>query len=183
MAEACVSDGVESKPIQEQTLLVLPSIYPRPSHGLWAVPAHPHHPAVPARSPASASSAPTPQWFHSVKSRCPTVAYRPLQPNLCTPFASLLSHALSCLTGLLAVSGTRQAPTPGPLYFLSTLPSTRYTGPGYSVGHSLISIRHLLKGCLITDTFPSHLTLNDNCSLSPAFLPVSHSALLHSTFQ
>lgn len=121
--------GRKHKPAQEQTPLVLPSACPEPSPGPWVALAHSQHLAAPP-GPAPNPSAQTSQWFHSVKSKCHTVAHRPSQPGLLSCPNPSPSPTLSCLTRLLAIPGTCQPPAPGPLYFPSPLPGTRYTGPG-----------------------------------------------------
>lgn len=113
---------------------------------------------------------------------CPDSPEVPLsekQVALCGPEAlsllhllsPLLSHTLPCLTGPLAVPGTCQVPTSGPLHIPRPLCGTRDTGLGYPVGYSLTSIRPLLKGHLITRPLPSH-----SAPSTPAPVPDSASS-------
>lgn len=168
--------GWKSKPIRGGgkpcwSYLNLPRTQP------WAVGSScsPSCPRCPLPVPSTSLLCPGPPMFPLSEKQMSTAAHRPLQPHplcLLSPLPSLLPPS-----GLphwpSAVSGTSQAPTLGPLHFWGPLPGTRCTGPGHSGGCPLVST---------TDTFPGHLTLRDNCSLSPAFLPVSLSAPCHSTF-
>lgn len=116
--------------------------------------------------PSTSSSAQTPRGSTQRKAGVPHGA-----ENLASRTSSPI---LSCLSGLLAIPGTCQAPTSGSLHFPSPLPGTKYTGPGKPSGCSLTAIGLLLKGHCIPATLlqiADALCPRTPLSSSPQHLP------------